>query len=1111
MQKFTPLVFALLLFCSGHCRAVDFERDIRPLLQEHCVECHGAKKQKGELRLDAKVFAFKGGAEGAVLNPGKALESAIYKRIISTDEQERMPPEGERLSAGEVSRIREWIESGAQWNETEKDRAAAIDPRLQHWAYQPLHSPTSHSKLDAFVEEKLKANGLVFSPEAERRILARRIYLDVIGLPPTPEELETFALDPDPKAYERLVERLLSSPRFGERWARHWLDVARFAESHGFEMNQNRKNAWPYRDYVIRAFNTDLPYNRFMREQIAGDADGVDAATGFLVGGPMDQVKSKDPVLTANQRADELHDMVSTTCAVFLGLTVNCARCHDHKFDPIPTADYYALTAILQGVKHGERPLRSAVSEANQKQLADIREELKPIEQRLSAFRNVATRTPIMVVDESLPTASASKAGALDLQKPANATPILYSAGREKGQADDLGDASRLPNIGESYKFWNSEAGKPLDLMVWQPRAAGEFRIWVSWGAWTTHTTDAHYILDLDGDLSTREDQVELVSVNQRAFADGLPAVPAQRRWSGFKAAQGLHRLSEKSVIVLRSGKSGGPVAADVLALEQVSGSETPVVVPRVRVPVQGYENQDEFNPLDAKFLRFTISAASSRDFQPCLDEVEVFTEGPGARNVALAKAGAKVIVSGTYANGGNPKHQAMHLIDGKYGNDFSWVSNEAGKGWVQIEFAKTERISRVLWSRDRSKAKQAFKDRLATGYKIEVSVDGEHWRTVANSSDRLPQSYAQRINFIPTLFDVPVAQSQEVNKWVQERARLSAEINKLSVVQMVYAGSFEQPGPTRRNHRGDPTQPREEVPPGALSRIGAPLNLPANAPEQQRRIALAEWLGSPENPLPARVIANRLWHYHFGTGIVETPSDFGINGGRPTHPELLDWLASELVTHKWSLKHLHRLILLSRTYRQSSASNATALAVDSGSRLLWRFPPRRLEAEALRDSILSVTGKLDLGEGGPGFDLFEANDNYVKVYRSKRIFEPKDFRRMVYQNKPRMALDDFVGAFDCPDAGQPAPKRTSSTTPLQALSMLNDPFALQQAVFFAERLEKEACPNAEAQVRRAFLLAFGREPSANELVDATALVDSQGLRTLTRALFNANEFIRLN
>jgi hypothetical protein len=275
--------------------------------------------------------------------------------------------------------------------------------------------------------------------------------------------------------------------------------------------------------------------------------------------------------------------------------------------------------------------------------------------------------------------------------------------------------------------------------------------------------------------------------------------------------------------------------------------------------------------------------------------------------------------------------------------------------------------------------------------------------------------------------------------------------------------------------------------------------------------MALADWLASPENPLPARVIVNRLWHYHFGTGIVETPSDFGINGGRPSHPELLDWLANELITHGWSLKHIHKLILLSRTYRQSSDSDSTAAAVDSGSRFLWRFPPRRLEAEALRDSILAVTGKLDLTEGGPGFDLFEPNDNYVKVYRSKQSFDTKDFRRMVYQNKPRMALDNFFGAFDCPDAGQPAPKRTSSTTPLQALSMLNDPFAIQQAVFFAERLEREAGSQPEVQVRRAFQLTFGRDPAPEELRDATSLVNAEGLRALTRALFNANEFIRLN
>jgi hypothetical protein len=327
----------------------------------------------------------------------------------------------------------------------------------------------------------------------------------------------------------------------------------------------------------------------------------------------------------------------------------------------------------------------------------------------------------------------------------------------------------------------------------------------------------------------------------------------------------------------------------------------------------------------------------------------------------------------------------------------------------------------------------------------------------------------------------------------------------------MVYAGTFREPGPTHRNSRGDPTQPREQVAPGALSLIGAPLTLDPSTPEKERRLALAEWLVDPKNPLTARVIVNRLWHYHFGTGLVDTPSDFGLNGSKPSHPELLDWLAYELLTHEWSLKHIHRLILQSAAYRQRSDIITKAFQIDSNARLLWRFPPRRMDAEMVRDTILEVTNKLDLKMGGPGFDLFEPNENYVKVYVTKTEHGPTEFRRLVYQSKPRSMLDDLFGAFDCPDAGQPAPKRNSSTTPLQALNLLNSNFAIQQAAFFAERLQNEVGTDPKAQITRAFQLVLGRTPAPEELSDSTSLVNQHGLPTLCRALFNSNEFIRLN
>jgi hypothetical protein len=342
-----------------------------------------------------------------------------------------------------------------------------------------------------------------------------------------------------------------------------------------------------------------------------------------------------------------------------------------------------------------------------------------------------------------------------------------------------------------------------------------------------------------------------------------------------------------------------------------------------------------------------------------------------------------------------------------------------------------------------------------------------------------------------------------------------------------VYAGNFVEPEPTYRFHRGDPMQKREVVQPGVLSAL-APLEFKLQlAPdesgsehklklelqpteEQQRRLALARWIADPQNPLTARVMVNRIWHYHFGQGIVNTPSDFGLNGARPSHPELLDWLGSEFIAQGWRPKAIHRLILLSHTYRQRSAPDATALRVDASNNLLWRFAPRRLEAEPIRDCILWVSGQLDLRMGGPGYHVFEPNNNYVRVYNPKQDFGTAEWRRMIYQNKPRMQQDATFGTFDCPDGGQITPRRTSSTTPLQALNLLNSRFMVQQAGFFARRLQNEAGNEQITQVQRAFQLVFGREAADQEAVAALKLIQEHDLKALCLALFNANEFLYL-
>ncbi|HEY1188954.1 MAG TPA: DUF1549 domain-containing protein, partial [Gemmata sp.] len=366
---------------------VDFERDVQPILAKHCVSCHGPDKQKGGLRLDRGPDALKGGDSGAVIAPGKPADSALVKRLTAADAGERMPPNGP-LTQEQIGTLARWIETGAKW----PAGGATAD---EHWAFQPVPRPDvprrrDANPIDAFVATKLRDSALSPSPEADRRTLIRRLKFDLLGLPPTPEEVHTFVTDRDPNAYEKLVRAYLASPHYGERWARHWLDAVRFAESNGFETNQPRPNAWHYRDYVIKALNDDKPYDVFVQEQLAGDALGADAATGFIVGGAWDEVKSPDPTLTLNQRADELHDMIGTTGSTFLGLTVACARCHSHKFDPIPQTDYYRFKAVFAGVLHGERPIRTGDPATLAKEAERLRARLGPLEAQLAALEPLA-------------------------------------------------------------------------------------------------------------------------------------------------------------------------------------------------------------------------------------------------------------------------------------------------------------------------------------------------------------------------------------------------------------------------------------------------------------------------------------------------------------------------------------------------------------------------------------------------------------------------------------------------------------------------------------------------------------------------------------------------
>lgn len=901
--------------------AIDYESDILPILAEHCIDCHGPDTSEAALRLDTMLAALKGGDSGeATVVPGASDRSYLVARITHSDPSKRMPPDSAAISDDQIAALQQWINHAPAW-----DTAAAqlADQTVKHWSFEPLARPAippaigdwSHP-IDAFITTKLRDLGLEPSETAGREKLIRRLYFVMHGLPPTPTEVADFCNDTSEHAWEALIDRVLASQRYGERWATHWLDIVRFGETTGFETNRERPNAWPYRDWVIDSFNSDKPYNDFVTQQIAGDAMGQDVATGFLVAGPHDIVKGQDRLLGLMQRQDELADMINTTGTAFLGLTLGCARCHNHKFDPITQTDYYALQAIFAGVTHNERPL--------------------PLE----------------------PTTTATLAG-------------------------------------------------------------------------------------MDQDIELLKQKLQPFLYDPNRFADAT----------------------------------------------------TPAKPKVLREPVNARVNIEQFQPVRARLLRFTIDATNQGE--ACIDELEIYS---GDQNVALASAGAIASSSGDFVH---PLHKLEHINDGRHGNDHSWISSKPVGGWVQIELADLQSIDSIQWGRDRT---GRYGDRLATEYRFEASVDGKSWTLLCSSADRQPFSREKPQQPTYDFASFPEAQAQQGRQLHDELQALVSQREKLSARTMVYAGSFTQPGSTHRLYRGEPTAPREAVDPAAIKSL-SPLSLPADSPEQARRLALANWIADPTNPLTPRVIVNRLWQFHFGTGLVDTPSDFGTSGTLPTHPELLDFLASELIESQWSLKHMHRLILTSQTWRQDSRPNDQSLAIDATSRMLWRFPPRRLEAEAIRDSMLAVTGKLDTRVGGPGFSGFEIQPENVRHYFPKTSYGPDDWRRMIYMTKVRQERDSVFGVFDCPDFNQVVPKRTRSTTPLQALNLLNSPFVLQQADFFVQRLDAES-QSVEPKIKQAFNLCFGRDPEPAEIQSSIDFINETNWHAFARAMLNANEFI---
>ncbi len=936
--------------------------EARAIVEKRCIGCHGPKTKSGGLDLSSRETA-----------------ASRIGLIMARVDKGQMPPTAP-MPPAERAVLRAWIGAGAPWSAPIEEKRAGPD----WWSLRPVRetAPPSapgdwgQSTVDRWIHAKLRDNELEPSPRADRRTLIRRVTFDLTGLPPTPAEIDAFVNDPAPDAWERLVRRLLASPRYGERWARHWLDVVRYAESEGFERDLMREHAWRYRDFTIRAFNEDKPYDRFAREQMAGDLiepvthDSI-AATAFLAFGPLDAVGLSSAVPQERDlvREDYLEELTGVVSQTFLGLTANCARCHDHKFDPIPQRDYYRLKAAFSNVwpstrddskggldelfPHGKPLLTPAERDARESRLAPLRTRIETLAAAIGkAYRDASPADraglPQPVARWRFDTDARDESGAMHAE--ANGAEFHEGALRPAGKRD-------------SVTISTAHLGRTV--------GAKTIEAWIRVAAKPAKAVTLVELRNLSGYRGASSDGVQFAgkkgwqNTSVGGFRTKAMEAPAEDTPVGGRVHIAIAYEPGGEIRIYRNG-----------------GLHGAAYVPDPATPAGRLQT---YHPGDA-IARFTVNN------ELWLEEVRIHAEAlPAARIAALFEAGPA-----------NAPAEALRA-------------------------ARVESLEAELKS---------------------------------------------------------------------AREQLAAE----PAPPLAFAADFRTMGPTHILTRGDVTRKGEAVTPAGLSCL--------NGPAAMDRRAVAEWIASDRNPAFARVMVNRVWHYHFGSGLAANPNDFGFNGGKPSHPELLDWLAASFVRGGWSVKKLHERILLTETYRQSSAFRPDAAAKDSDSRLLWRYPPRRLEGEPARDSMLAVSGVLNEKMHGPSFRPFKLSktgsyQNYAQIDSD----DPEFQRRTIYRMSVNTGAHPMLEALDCPLPSVKTPKRAVTTTPLQALSMMNNEFVRRMSKAFAARLEREAA-GADARVELGFRLAFGRPPSPAEADWSRDLAARHGWDAFCWGLFNASEFL---
>lgn len=991
----TLLLLAAALPCSAMA-AIDFVRDVQPIFKERCYGCHGASKQEAAFRLDHKPSALKGGDFGVAIKPGHGEDSILLHVLEGRNPKLRMPRKGDPLSAAEIATIKSWIDAGAEWPDS---ASVNLEVKIDHWAFKPpvkpqVPGPPGLNPIDAFIQDRLTKQGLTGSPVASRKKLARRLTLDLIGLPPTPEQI----------ASSNLVEELLNSPHYGERWGRHWLDAAHYADSNGYEKDPMRF-IWFYRDWVIDAFNRDLPYDQFIIQQIAGDQlpnatqDQI-VATGFLRNSMINEEGGIDP---EQFRMEAMFDRMDTVGKSVLGLTIGCTQCHNHKYDPITQEEYYRMFAFLN---NDNEPWRVVYTSSEQMQRGQILQRVRELEEKLQ---------------------------------------------HENGD-------------------WQAK------MRAWADTLKGKQPKWTTLSFEDDPSGGEKALRQSDGSILA---QGYAPTKSEVKFeVNGIHGKPA-----GFAAplkisAFRLELLNDPNLPAYGPGRSQKGTAAltEFIATLTLDGKATPLKFSKATADFGENEN----TPL-ARFALDQDAAKDKRVTGPIsyaidgkLNTAWGIDAGPGRRNV--------------------PRNAVFVLekpIEVKAAAELSVSLSMKHGGWNSDDL-QTMNLGR---------------------YRISVT-------DAANAeADPLPPKLRERIEkgqvdgALFTAFRSSVPEWKAVNDEIEALWKTHPEGSTTLVLD-----SREQPRITSVLKRGDFLKPGDKVSTGAPAMLNP---LPKNA--DSSRLTFAKWLVSRDAPTTARAFVNRVWQAYFGIGLVETPEDFGLQGSKPSHPELLDWLACEFMDHGWSIKHLHRLIVTSHTYQQDSRVTPEIFAIDPYNRLLARGPRLRVEGEIVRDIQLAVSGLLNREIGGRGVMppapeyLFQKPVSYAPFPWKVEETEQK-YRRSVYVFRRRSTPYPFLSTFDVPNGEASCIKRARSNTPLQALMTLNETLSLEAAEHLAKRMTEAAKGDDKAAIAHGFLLCTSRQPTAKETQVLMHLLEQQRatstpetlapMTTVARALLNLDETI---